>query len=163
MKFAIEKNLKRGMQLLNTISDEQYSNCEIPPYYSSIGKNIRHILDVFNCIFDGLESGMIDLSKRQRNPLAEEKIAFGLIYFTEIIEKVRTLKTEDFDKIVKVTDDLGTGKRVIKYTLEGILSQANSHVIHHFANIGFIAYQLGIELPNADFGYNPTTKPAQRY
>lgn len=124
---------------------------------------MRHVLDVFNCIFEGLESGMIDLSKRQRNPLAEEKIEFGLIYFVEIIEKVKTLKTEDFNRIVKVTDDLGTGKLVIDYTLGGILSQAHNHVIHHFASVGFITCQLGIELPDVDFGYNPTTEIVQRY
>ena len=64
---AIEKNLYRGIQLLQYISDEEYSNTTIAPYYSSIGSHMRHILDVFDCIFDGLESSNINLINRKRN------------------------------------------------------------------------------------------------
>jgi hypothetical protein len=35
--------------------------------------------------------------------------------------------------------------------------QVQSHAIHHFASIGYLIYQLEIELADADFGYNPTT------
>ena len=47
---AIVINLERGVNLLNSISDEQYSNTTVAPYYSSIGRHMRHILDVFDCI-----------------------------------------------------------------------------------------------------------------
>lgn len=154
---AIEKNLYKGIELLKNISDNQYNNCTVPPYYSSIGKNMRHILDIFNCIFEGLEKGEVDLSKRKRNRLAEEQTTFGIAYFTTTIDKIRTLQNNDFNQIIKVTDNLGTGNLTINYTLGGLLAQAHSHAIHHFASIGFIINQLGIKLPDADFGYNATT------
>ncbi|WP_299683465.1 DinB family protein [uncultured Tenacibaculum sp.] len=154
---AIEKNLQRGFKLLNTISDEQYSDCSVPPYYSSIGNNMRHILDVFSCIFKGIENGVIDVSDRERNELAQIKTDAGIAYFRQIIDQLKLVNPEDFDKIVKVTDDLGTGKITTNYTLGSALVQANSHAIHHYASIGFIIEKLGIELPDADFGYNPTT------
>lgn len=154
---AIEKNLLRGVKLLNSITDEQYSDCTIPPYYSSIGNNMRHVLDVFACIFNGLKSGSVDFSDRQRNDLAQQKTAFGIAYFDEIIDKLHELNPADFDNIIKVSDDLGTGMLTANYTLGSALIQAHSHAIHHFASIGFIINQLGIELPDADFGYNPTT------
>lgn len=154
---AIEKNLQRGVKLLNTISDEQYSNCSVPPYYSSIGNNMRHILDLFSCIFKGLEEGDIDFSNRERNEMAQVKTESGIAYFHDIIYKLKNLNDTDFDKIVKVTDDLGTGSLTTNYTLGSALVQAHSHAIHHYASIGFIINHLGIELPDADFGYNPTT------
>jgi hypothetical protein len=154
---AIEKNLQRGVKLLNSITDEQYSDCSVPPYYSSIGNNMRHILDVFSCIFKGLEQGDVDFSDRERNELAQVKTKSGIAYFKDIIERLGTISDSDFDKIVKVTDDLGTGKVTTNYTLGGALVQAHSHAIHHYASIGFIINHLGIELPDADFGYNPTT------
>ncbi|WP_028890932.1 DinB family protein [Tenacibaculum sp. 47A_GOM-205m] len=157
MVEAIEKNLQRGIKLLTGITDEQYSDKSIPPYYSSIGANMRHILDVFACIFNGLEKKCVDFSDRERNKLAEEKTAFGIAYFNEVIAGLHCLNIEDFDKIISVTDDLGTGKVTANYTLGSALIQAHSHAIHHFASIGFIINQLGIELPDADFGYNPTT------
>ena len=70
--------------MLNSINDQEYANNSTAPYYSSIGIHMRHILDVFNCIFEGIEKGQIDLSARQRNQLAESKVAVGLDYFDHI-------------------------------------------------------------------------------
>ena len=155
---AIEHNLNRGVTLLNSISDTQYSDTTVQPYHSSIGTHMRHILDVFDCIFSGLEHNKhIDLTARKRNQLAEEKTAFGLAYFADTIEKLESFKTIDLNQEVEVTDDLGLGMVTATYTLASVLIQAHSHAIHHFASIGYIICKLGIELPDADFGYNPTT------
>lgn len=154
---AIEKNLERGVQLLQSISDEDYRNTSIAPYYSSIGTHVRHILDVFDCIFEGLPQKEINLINRKRNNLAENFTKNGISYFNEITEKLKLLKESDFDQIVKVTDDLGLGIITANYTLGGILIQAHSHAIHHFASVGYVISQLGIEFPDNDFGFNPTT------
>lgn len=154
---AIENNLNRGVGLLNTISDAQYGNTSVKPYNSSIGIHIRHVLDVFDCVFCGLDSKQINLVERKRNELAEQKTAMGLLYFDEIINKLKNLNHNDLNQVVEVSDDLGLGVVTTKYTLASILAQAHSHAIHHFASIGYIISQLGIDLPDADFGYNPTT------
>ncbi len=154
---AIEKNLQRGIQLLEYITDEEYSNTKIAPYYSSIGGHMRHILDVFDCIFEGLESESINLIDRKRSESAENYTQHGIAYFDLTIEKLKALKEKDFNKIVKVTDDIGLGTISANYTLAGILIQAHSHAIHHFASVGYVISQLGIQLPDDDFGFNPTT------
>jgi uncharacterized damage-inducible protein DinB len=154
---AIIHNLNRGVNLLNSISDEQYANNSTAPYYSSIGIHMRHILDVFNCILTGMESNQIDLTARQRNELAETKVAVGLDYFDEIMSQLNDIQMEDLDTMVKVKDDLGLGMITANYTLAAALIQAHSHAIHHFASIGYIISQMGINLPDGDFGYNPTT------
>jgi len=154
---AIEKNLNRGIQLLNCISDDEYSNTTIAPYYSSIGIHMRHILDVFDCVLVGLESNNINLINRKRNELAENFTEYGISYFENIIQRLKLIRNEDFNKIVGVTDDLGLGIISANYTLGGILIQAHSHAIHHFASVGYVISQLGIELPDVDFGFNPTT------
>ena len=64
---------------------------------------------------------------------------------------------DDLDMVVQVKDDLGLGMITANYTLAAALIQAHSHAIHHFASIGYVISQLGIDLPDADFGYNPTT------
>ncbi|HHC80169.1 MAG TPA: DinB family protein [Flavobacteriia bacterium] len=154
---AIEHNLKRGVKLLNSISDIEYSDTSMEPYHSSIGGHMRHILDVFDCIFSGLESKKVNLAARKRNELAENKTAFGLAYFDEILQQLHTLKDVDLNQMIEVSDDLGLGTVTTNYTLASALIQAHSHAIHHFASIGYIISKLGIELPDADFGYNPTT------
>ncbi len=154
---AIIQNLNRGINLLNSISDQEYSNNSTAPYYSSIGVHMRHILDVFNCVFQGIEEGHIDLSSRERNELAEIKVSVGLDYFEQTISQLNKVNSEDLDMVVKVKDDLGLGMVTANYTLAAALIQAHSHAIHHFASIGYIISQLGISLPDSDFGYNPTT------
>lgn len=154
---AIENNLLRGVKLLNTITDKQYSDKSVAPYYSSIGGHMRHILDIFDCIFEGLPSKKINLAARKRNELVEEFTIQGLIYFETILKKLNALKYYDYNEIVEVRDDLGMGEVVVKYTLASALIQAHSHAIHHYASIGYIISQLGIELPDVDFGFNPTT------
>jgi len=130
---VIEENLQRGVRLLNAISDEEYSNCTVAPYYSSIGNNMRHILDFFSCVFDGIENNHIDLSTRNRNELIQNKTAFGIDYFNEIIERLYKLDTSTFNDLIKVTDDLGNGKITVTYTIGSALVQAHSHAIHHYA------------------------------
>lgn len=154
---AIEYNLKRGVRLLNSISDDQFSDSSIAPYHSSIGGHMRHILDIFDCVFDGLESKQINLAARKRNELAESNTTVALDYFDSILSNLKGLENADLDQIIEVSDDLGKGVVVQKYTLGSVLIQAHSHAIHHFASLGYIIYQLGIELPDDDFGYNPTT------
>jgi len=154
---AIVHNLNRGISLLNSISDQEYANNSTAPYYSSIGIHMRHILDVFQCIFDGIEEGQIDLSARQRNELAETKITVGLAYFDRIISLLKEVREDDLDKLVEVKDDLGLGMISANYTIAAALIQAHSHAIHHYASIGYIIAQMGINLPDGDFGYNPTT------
>ena len=154
---AIEKNLEKAIHLLNTITEEQYKDTSVKPYFSSIGRHIRHIMDVFDCFFEGYVSGEIDLMARKRNASAEEQISIGQEYISTTIKKIHAIATHDFERLVYVTDDLGAGKIRAKYTVSAILIQAHSHATHHYASIGYIIDQLGIELPDEDFGFNPTT------
>jgi uncharacterized damage-inducible protein DinB len=158
---AITHNLQRGIKLLKSIDDTQYSDNSIAPYFSSIGGHMRHILDLFDCIFEGLNSGNVDLAARKRNELAESKTAFGIAYFEKTIDFLNKLEPTDFNKMIKVSDDLGLGTITVDYTISSALIQAHSHAIHHYASIGYIIHQLGIELPDSDFGYNPTTPKNQ--
>jgi len=154
---AIEKNLNRGIALLHSLTNEQYSCKSTPPYHSSIGNHIRHVLDVFSCVFNGLDAGIIDLTERKRDKQAEENTTAGIVYFEDIKSKLKNLNKEDLENEVLVIDDLGLGKEKVKYTLASILMQAQSHAIHHYASIGYLLYAQGIELYDNDFGYNPTT------
>lgn len=154
---AIEKNLLRGINLLNSISDEHYSDTSVAPYHSSIGCHMRHVLDVFSCVFNGLENKFVDFSVRERNECAEKETSVGIEYFKTVILQLKKIKKEDFNTPIKVSEDLGLGNETANYTIGAVLMQAQSHAIHHYATIGYLIYQLGIKLPDAGFGYNPTT------
>ena len=52
---------------------------------------------------------------------------------------------------------MGFGNETANNTIKAVLMQAQSHAPNYYATIGYLIYQLGIELPDAMFGYNPTT------
>ena len=154
---AIEKNLNLGADLIGFISDEQFRDKTVPPYHSSIGCHMRHILDIFDCILTGLDAGKVDLTARSRNVTVETDKAACQAYLASVLERLNSLRTADLEQLIDVTDDLGLGCVTCKYTLGAALVQAHSHAIHHFAALGYVNSCLGINMPAAEFGYNPTT------
>lgn len=154
---AIEHNLKAGIELLGAIDDGQYSDTSVEPYHSSIGGHMRHILDIFDCVFEGLDCGQVDLTARKRNQLVERSAHVGIAYFEKTLAQLEALKDTDFERVIEVSDDLGLGMVTAKYTVAAALIQAHSHAMHHFASLGYIVTRLGIDLPHKDFGFNPTT------
>ena len=154
---TIIKNLDKATYLLDSISQEQYVNTSVAPYNSSIGGHVRHVLDVFVCVFKGLENNEIDLTLRDRNLEVEQEIEKCKEYINLVISNLNEINSAELNKLVSVVDDLGNGKEKAIYTLGAILIQAHSHATHHYASIGYIIHQLGIELPDDAFGFNPTT------
>jgi len=150
-------NLDRGYVLLDNLSNDQFVNANIGPYNSTIGQHFRHILDIFSCIFKGLDDRKVDLTARDRNELAETNIGVARNYLDDIVQKLNDIKDLDKDIPVEVVDDLGLGLVQVNYTLGSALCQAHSHAIHHFASLGYMLHQLGVEIPDRRFGYNPTT------
>lgn len=159
---SINSNLNNAIALLDSITPETYCNSSVGPYYSSIGSHIRHTMDFFDCIIQGLDRNDIDLTARKRDEVlsTSKEAAKNHIYrLQEILLSYTDVST---DYLVHVTDDLGQGKVTVNYTLESILAHANSHLIHHYATIGYILNQLEVILSIPGFGYNPTTPVNRR-
>ena len=157
MVLAIQQNLERGMNLVHIISDADYTDTSVAPYHTSIGIHMRHVLDVFHTVFKGLSENKVNLMERSRNQLVENDRSEGVNYFEQTIEQLKLIKEEDLERGLIVTDDLGNGPIEMNYTIGAILAQAHSHAIHHFASIGYLISQLQLELPDENFGFNPTT------
>lgn len=158
MNTIIQANLhtlQKVSFLLSNLSDQILSDDSIPPYYSSVGSHIRHVLDFYDCI---LKSDQIfDLTARCRNLEVEKNCESALKYFSILKERLLNLDDLDLKKEVIVLDDLGVGKEKINYTYSALLAQANSHAIHHYAIINYILDGLNITIIDTEFGYNPTT------
>ncbi|NJX16399.1 DinB family protein [Tamlana crocina] len=150
------KTLQKSQVLLNSISNAQLCDASIPPYHSSIGTHIRHILDFYDCIFKRNSEGKIDLTARSRNKDVESNCNCALNYLNAIEQKLKE-KPLNTTETVWAIDDLGMGKTEIPYTLGALLAQANSHTIHHYAIINYILEGLQIETTDSNFGYNPST------
>lgn len=150
--------LNKSISLLNQLSDNQLSNSTIPPYYSCIGAHIRHILDVYDCILEGLNSKIIDLTLRKRDEQMNCDCNYSIDKVQLIIDRLKVLNTNTvMQNGYILRDDLGLGIIDMNYTFDAALSQANSHAIHHYAIISYILDRLEIQFKDSDFGYNPTS------
>jgi len=159
MDIIIQSNLntlKKTQVLLHQLSNEQLSNKNMPPYYSSIGTHLRHILDFYDCILHKNADFCVDLSARSRNERVENDIKLANDYLKSIMTSLQS-SVIAMNATFVVIDDLGLGKTELTYTYGALLAQANSHTIHHYAIINYILDQLKIRIDDASFGYNPTT------
>ena len=153
------KTLEKSEYLLNSLSNNQLCNASIPPYYSSIGTHIRHILDFYDCIYNVSTENKIDLTARSRNKTVESNCDCAKDYLEKILNTLKSVERDVNQKVI-VIDDLGLGKIEMLYTFGALLAQANSHTIHHYAIISYILEGLKINFNDSDFGYNPTTPKA---
>lgn len=151
------RTLQKSTNLLASLSNEQLSDHSVPPYYSCIGSHIRHILDFYDCILEGVSKKEVDLTARRRDLKMHESCNYASVNLERVITSLKELEIFNLNEVIQVEDDLGLGKTNIPYTLGGLIAQANSHAIHHFAIISYILDRLGITVEDESFGYNPTT------
>lgn len=151
------KTLNKSISILEALSNEQLSDNSISPYYSSVGCHLRHVMDFYNCLFNGLDDKVIDLTNRERNELFECHSEIAIRHIQSIKERLLQLKNMDDGSLITVYDNLGLGKITISYTLGALLSQANSHAIHHYAIVSYILDRLEIKIEDKEFGINPST------
>lgn len=154
---AINKNLQKIVLLLESIEDSVYVNEDAGPYYSSVGNHLRHVLDYYSCIINGLNNDTIDLTLRDRNSVINTDKLKAIEKTKEIQNIILGYEHANTNYLIKVVDDLGDGKIGVDYTLESILVQANTHTVHHFASIAYILHDLKVSCCVEGFGYNPTT------
>lgn len=159
---AINSTLNNAKTLLDSLDDEIYIDKSVGPFYSSVGSHLRHLLDFFNCVVEGVSINEIDLTLRKRNETIANNRSIAREEIERVLQRINNLSDDDFSKDILVYDDCGTGKIGISYSLEGILAQGNSHAIHHFAIISFLLFQLDVRHEIKGFGYNPTTPIPKR-
>ena len=128
---TITANLRR-IESLATLSQADYTDTGCGPYHSSIGSHVRHVLDVFACLVNGLDNGWVDLTKRVRGGVCEVDSSEALAYLEEVVAGIHTLESQNIAKPIRLVDDLGDGKVATVATLGAVLFQAHSHAIHHF-------------------------------
>lgn len=154
---AIQKNLEICAGLVKQVPEDVYRDSRVAPYYSSVGSHVRHSLDVFDCILSQLGSGHVDLTARARNSEVETERCIALSNIHRISRTLNDIPLDGLTQLVQVHDDLGLGGETHIYTLGAALIQAHSHMLHHFACIGYVLSALEVDIPSERFGINPTT------
>jgi uncharacterized damage-inducible protein DinB len=146
--------LKQGELLLCSLSNSAYTKPALPVFASTIGAHIRHNLDHYACFLEGLSSGFIDYSARQRDSRIEQNRAFALAEFARILDDLSALDLRQKKWCVLIDPETGPGQT--QTTIQRELEFLLSHTIHHYAMVAVICRLEGLII-DQDFGVAPST------
>lgn len=156
IKNAIDITFEQLRSLLVVLPPEIYTAMPEQLSGASIGQHFRHILEIFVCLNEGYETGVINYENRKRNRELEQNKAMALVLINALnvqLEKV------DCELKLRANYDLEISDQEIYSTTYGReLVYALEHAVHHMALIKIAIKILKPELTlPADFGVAVST------
>ena len=149
---SLNKALNELTSLLNQISNDDYTAQCKELSNSTIGEHTRHIIEMFQCLENQYESGLVNYDKRNRDYRIQTDTAFAL----ECIQSVKNQLTKDNKKILlqQIVDEEeltieSNYFRELLYNLE--------HSIHHQALIKVALFSFPHINVSDSFGVAPST------
>jgi hypothetical protein len=75
---SISLRLSQLEDLLSAMDESQYTQPLTVFNGGSLGQHVRHTVEFFQCLIEGLESGIVDYDARKRDMKIETDIAYTL-------------------------------------------------------------------------------------
>lgn len=157
LKDASVNILDQLEKVLIQLRDKDYCQ-SIPSLEASIGQHVRHILEFYICLFEGLETGKINYDHRRRDERIENNKRFALDQLDNLRSRIeKQMNNPELMLDLKYgeasNEDIGIStnyERELAYNIE--------HTIHHLAIIKQAFREIGqyVELP-ANFGIASST------
>lgn len=151
--------LEQGRLYLNSVTQENYIEIISPNFISSAGSHIRHIIDHYQSIISGLETGIIDYDLRLRGSKVEESSQLAIEKLNAIEIWMKSLSADNLNKIITLSTEISTRNRavqVVQTTVARELIFAGSHAVHHYAMIAQITFAQ-TTTASTSFGIAPAT------
>jgi uncharacterized damage-inducible protein DinB len=151
--------LLQGLTLLFRLDDQKYSQTAGAPFNASIGQHYRHIVEHYQSLMRGLQSGDINYDARERNVRLQSEVTYGSIATCDVLRALKRCSDEALARECNVTNTVGYGSgapSTFRSNIGRELAYCAGHAIHHYAIIRLIAHELGVSVP-AEFGFAPST------
>jgi hypothetical protein len=139
---------------LNRISSVQYRSPSTNLSGSSIGQHMRHIIELFGCLVDGYEEGLIDYDARKRDLKLETDPNEALSAMKRISNNLRK-PAKQLGLSVSFGDPEQRTMLETNYLRELVYNL--EHTIHHMALIRIGFAELTKQQLPAHFGVAPST------
>ena len=155
LKYPIQQLLGQLQEVLENLSDHQYTAPVDLLSGATIGQHVRHIVEFFQELDRGYESGTVNYDRRSRSHILEISRALAISQLMET-----ALAVDRPDKSLELTTyvtAIDTGQVVIRTNYFRELLYNIEHMVHHMAllRIG-IAIVSKVSLP-AEFGVAAST------
>ncbi|TRX01129.1 DinB family protein [Flavobacterium gawalongense] len=149
---SINNSLNELINLLNQLSETEYSNSCAELSNASIGEHTRHIIEMFQCLENQYDLGIVNYDKRERNVLIQNDANFAIQHILTIqndLEKQN--KNIELQQIIDGEEIRIQSNyyRELLYNLE--------HCIHHQALIKVAILQCENVIVDENFGVARST------
>ncbi|MEJ4087858.1 hypothetical protein [Galbibacter orientalis] len=141
--------LNQLKEIIKVLSSEQFSTPLIILNNSSVGMHVRHILEFYQCLLDGIETGIVNYDMRKRNVKLETQPTYCIEVINEILTYLKK-NQENIELCLKGcychTEE--TIQIEVKTSLDRELIYNIEHTVHHLAiiRIGINAIDSSITL-----------------
>jgi hypothetical protein len=149
---SIKNNLDELIDLLHQLSNDEYSEPCVQLTNASIGEHTRHIIELFQCLDNQYESGIVNYDKRERNTLIQTDTDFAI---KQIIIIKNNLDKENKKIILQQMIDGNEIQTESNYYRE--LLYNFEHCIHHQALIKVALFQYETVALDENFGVARST------
>lgn len=149
---SIKDNLSENIELLHQLTNDEFTQKNPELSNATIGEHMRHIIELFGCLLENYDYGLINYDDRKRDILLQtdknEAIA--------IIEKY-LLELDKPNKPLSLTHNCFSPIELLQTNYFRELIYNLEHSIHHQALIKVALHSLThIKIPSS-FGVAPST------
>jgi len=151
-------NLQQIKTLIASFEEEHYQYKSQLLSDTSIGQHVRHVLEFYLCVINGVSRGWVDYDSRDRDVELERNPVFAISYIDRICNDIECLSTDqEINLVGNFSSETETFKSIITST-DRELAYCLEHSIHHQAliKIGLIEQKMD-HLINEGFGVAPAT------
>lgn len=153
--------MNQGIDLLDMITDEQYSLTRPPVFKSPIGCHLRHCLDHVDLFAANWRTGQVDYDARDRGTRIETDRLAARDEMNRLIPLLAEIGKRDMVRALRVKMDCGECNPggEVTWAESSVMRELQflvSHTVHHYALISMILQMEGIT-PDESFGYAPAT------
>jgi hypothetical protein len=145
--------LNQLSDFINSIKDDVYIYPSPISGGSSIGKHIRHIIELYQSLFRDISSGVVDYDSRNRDISIEENKMVAIDALSELIIQIEIHRESRPIYIIENQTTTTVISNAVASSYERELMYNLEHCIHHIAIVAMI---VRAEFPaiilEADFG-----------
>lgn len=155
----LQRLLRELAAAVEAFTDQQYNSPPEDGVGGTIGGHVRHVLDHYRVLLEGVRVGRVNYDDRQRGTDVEQRRFTAL---QEIARRQRelaelgTYRQPDDPISVQALVAPDANPVILASTVERELVYVLSHSVHHHAIIALAAARWSVRLPRY-FGYAPAT------
>jgi hypothetical protein len=121
-------------EVLMQMKEENYDQL-VPSLDATIGEHVRHILEFYICLFDGLDTGKINYDQRKRDKRIETDKIFAINLIRHLQQKI-DVQRKNYEALLELKYGDKTDQNIrLKTNYERELAYNIEHTIHHLAII----------------------------